>query len=244
MGVDAQMLVKVPNCTLTEADAVRIGYELAATIGPDHFMITRGDDHKLAFGAPHHAVSLVKPHSSAEYGDYPEFDGRVIWTQDGEPIVAEPGEQFLNVHLMGRYYGPGYERGTWPILRAIIEWLRRRFPGGEVWYGGDSSGICAELMTDERLRRLDDHFYAHGRRPYVRYRPSGSDALTGHRAPVCGCADVATVNTGGGRGSSFWWCDGCGAVYITSNSAPHGIRLNRNEDVFAGNRRLEAEGLL
>lgn len=182
MGVDAQMLVKVPNGALTEADAVRIGYELAATIGPNHFMITRGGDPELAFGAPHHAVSLV--------------------------------------------------------------WLRRRFPGGEVWYGGDSSGICAELMTDERLRRLDDHFYAHGRRPYVRYKQSGSDTLIGHRAPVCGCADVATVHTGGGRDRSFWWCDGCGAAYITSARAPHGIRLNRNEHVFAGNRRLEAEGLL
>ena len=37
------------------------------------------------------------------------------------------------------YYGPGYERGPWPVISAVLDILRAVAPDGEVYYHGDSS---------------------------------------------------------------------------------------------------------
>jgi len=40
----------------------------------------------------------------------------------------------------------------------VAEWLERRVPECVVWYGGDSSGICAELFDTPARKKLLEHF--------------------------------------------------------------------------------------
>lgn len=52
---------------------------------------------------------------------------------DVYPHINEQGE----VHVLWCYYGPGYERGPWPQIRRMIEWLWANTEG-DVCYGGDT----------------------------------------------------------------------------------------------------------
>ena len=64
----------------------------------------------------------------------------------------------LRVALQDSYYGPGYERGRWHEIAAVLEFLRRRVPGARVWYGQDSGDIVwevtAEFLRPGRVARL------------------------------------------------------------------------------------------
>ena len=77
----------------------------------------------------------------------------------------------LQVELSSPYYGPGYERGSWPEIAAVLEFLRRRLPGGRVWYGNDGGDWVREV-TIESLDALWDHWARNGSRPYYGNRPS------------------------------------------------------------------------
>ncbi len=76
----------------------------------------------------------------------------------------------LQVRLMGAYYGPGYERGWWPEIAAVLEFLRRQLPNSQVWYGRDDGDWVREV-TAESLDALWDHWAKHGGRPYYEGRP-------------------------------------------------------------------------
>ena len=77
------------------------------------------------------AVHQVPP---ADYGVLP----------DGLPHA--PG--VLRVELETAYYGPGYERGYWPEIAAVLEFLRRRLPAARVWYGRDDGDWVREVSTE------------------------------------------------------------------------------------------------
>lgn len=75
------------------------------------------------------------------------------------------------IESLGRYYGPGYERGDWPALRAKILWLRARF-GEEVMYTSDAAYDPDSPLfptTDEEIAEIDAHFNEHGHTPYRLY---------------------------------------------------------------------------
>jgi len=79
-----------------------------------------------------------------------------------------PSSQTIVVcHPNSPYYGPGYERGSWPTLAALIEMLGHRIPNSTVWYGEDSSGQV-ELATEKWLREMWNYWSANGCRPYSR----------------------------------------------------------------------------
>ena len=90
---------------------------------------------------------------------------------------TQPGEQLLVVDTLTRYYGKGYSRGPWPTIRKVIEYLVRRFPDGEVFYGSDSD--TATIVTDEFLADTDAWWGEHGTRPYHSLR----GALATHPVP-------------------------------------------------------------
>lgn len=235
MGVDAEMFARIKGREnwIAEGDVRGLSYKLASTIGHDWFLITEGTDWA---GSPHHhALSIIKPYGGESYEDDADLIGKVIWSQDGEPIIAGEDEQFVRAHLMSRYYGPDYARGNWPVLRMTALWMRQNL-GGEVWYGGDSGGICAEPLTEARLADLDRFFLANGRRPYSRYE----SPVFGNREhkPTCRVCDVEMIDTGGGRGQVFWICDGCGARVITVGTVER--KLKRGQDFFEASRELES----
>ena len=71
----------------------------------------------------------------------------------------------IEAHPITAYYGPGYERGYWPELATIIEFLRRRVPDSRVWYGEDCSGKVSET-TEQWMSNMWDYWAANGGRPY------------------------------------------------------------------------------
>lgn len=240
MGVDAEMFVRVKGRKnwLRDEQELAASYELASTVGAEHFFVMFGDDGKLREDG-HHALSIIRPIKDAQEAEYcgaePEYIGKVIWTQDGPEIVAADDEQFVRVHLWSRYYGPDYARGNWPVIRLTIEWLQMRFPGAEVWYGGDSSGICAEHMTPERVKQFNDFFLESGRKTYQRaFTSLGIDG----KPPTCPCCLIETNNCGGGQDAGYFYCDGCGQKFIKERRAGKVHLLGRHQEFFAAHANI------
>lgn len=89
---------------------------------------------------------------------------------EGERMDYETGAHF-RVQCLNRYYGPGYERGYWPTIGAVLEFFMRRLPGAVVFYGGDSCDTLPPL-TREGLDALWDYWACHGNAPYHGRRKS------------------------------------------------------------------------
>lgn len=220
MGVDAEMFVRIHGKQnwLSEDDVKRLSYEIGTGFTTGFFFTMHPSEG--IFDKVRRALEIMPPikdEEDAEYHGLPvECVGKMVWTQDGEPIIATDDEQFINVNLYGRYYGKNYERGDWPSLRSCIYWLSVRIPQGQVWYGGDSSGCCAEHATTQFLNDMDMHWALHTRRPYVRYENKfkgmfGAMPMDNVAPPVCQLCDVPMAECGGSRDFGFYWCDGCGA---------------------------------
>jgi hypothetical protein len=208
MGVDAEMFVRLKGRDkwLKPEHELAAAYELASTIGADNFVVNFSEtDGKLPSGG-HHALSIVRPIKD-------KADARDNGL--GSEIIAAPDEQFIRVHLWTRYYGPSYARGNWPVIRMTMEWLQLRFPEAEIWYGGDSSGICAEHMTADRIKEFNDFFLESGRKTYQRaFTSLGLDGAP----PACPCCLTVTNNCGGGSDCGFFYCDGCGQKFIKEHA--------------------------
>jgi len=67
------------------------------------------------------------------------------------------------VDSLTRYYAPGYERGEWPSIAAVLMQLHEAPEVEVVWYGGD--GMVGECDV-ERVLEISRHYMLHGNRPY------------------------------------------------------------------------------
>jgi hypothetical protein len=236
MGIDARMFARLRGANRLRPDQVLpLAVELAKTVGAGHFMITKDQEWARAFGPGRHALSVIEPLSdeTAREYDCPELAGKVVWFQDGDPIVADPDEQFVEVHLMTRYYGPEYARGNWPVIRTVAEWLEFKLPGAEVWYGGDSSGVCAVRFGPNERALVNRFYLGTGHRTYR----SVFDGLSsrGKTPPICGCCEASMSDCGGGNGSTFWFCDGCNGKAVTHADGRFDL-LDRYEEFFTYER--------
>ena len=64
-----------------------------------------------------------------------------------------------------RYYGPGYERGPWPSIRAVLEVLLASPDVESVWYvGGEFEGEGP--FTPQQVQEFSAYYEANGNRPY------------------------------------------------------------------------------
>ncbi len=187
MGVDAQLLVRTKSKKVDSKFVKNAAYELASSFGPEKFFIYKEGE------GSHHCLSLVDR-----------------YTQDGPDIVPEDGEKLIEVHLWTRYYGEGYERGDLPLIIMISKWLEYKIPDSEVWYGGDSSGICAEKFDEDARERLFRHFVDVNHRPYI----AGWDALGSGLSRYCDfCEEHMSRYGWGGAGekeNAAFGCSGCG----------------------------------
>ena len=64
-----------------------------------------------------------------------------------------------------RYYGPGYERGPWPSIAAVLMALHACSNVVTVWYFGD----CVdndEPFTPQRVHEFSAYYMGVGDRPY------------------------------------------------------------------------------
>lgn len=166
-------------------------------------------------------TNAIYPLDDECYADYPPAarqPGR-CWTQDGDPIFAEAGEWFLEVSVWTRYYDIGYERGDLLTLCAIAEWCEANIPGVEVWYGGDSSGVCAAPWPDAARAKLRQHLYSQAGRDYFEYdrHMSAFGGSAGPKPPPCSlCVGQGHFNQYG-TGPSYIAvnCGGCGKSFVS-----------------------------
>lgn len=77
-----------------------------------------------------------------------------------------------------RYYGPGYERGPWPDIAAVLMALHASPDVETVWYFGDCSDGDAPF-TPQRVQEFSAHYMAEGCRPF-------RDAVKNLGAPQAG----------------------------------------------------------
>ena len=65
-----------------------------------------------------------------------------------------------------RYYSPGYERGPWPRIVAVLMSLYACENVETVWYFGDSFSETHRPFTPEQVQEYSAHYMANGSRPY------------------------------------------------------------------------------
>jgi hypothetical protein len=74
----------------------------------------------------------------------------------------------IEVISTARYYGPGYERGHWPNIKEMGDWLAIRLGElAELRYGGDSADEWECLRPWGEVRSENDALWdEHGNEPY------------------------------------------------------------------------------
>lgn len=217
MGVDAQMLVK-HRAQYTPDQVLALAVALAEAFGPQTFMIWSKEDSSWAT-EDRHALEIVN-----------EYE------QDGDSIIPEAGEQFIEVHLAGRYYGPGYERGNLPDYIAVANWLEARIPGCSIFYGGDSSGICAEPFDAKGRAKYWEHFCRVGHAPYT----GAFGSFQNSPRMVCSFCKTDMANLGGGGGNTYFSCMSCNRRVIYEGKTGKTIKVKVGEDFFTAHKRTEA----
>lgn len=185
MGVDVVMFVK-PEREYTESEVRDLSYEIASAFGVEKFYIIRPNEFEGIKGR--HALELVKFGKVKDY-----FVGQTPYEDD---------DFLIEVNVRSRCYREGYERGDLPLIFAIAAWLSNRM-GGETWYGGDDEGV--DLLTDEVIEELWNHFCKVGHLPYYR-SPFGEKGN-----PVCCfCGGKEMFEFGCSKGDNLYFCSGCG----------------------------------
>ena len=101
------------------------------------------------------------PHLDWDHSECGGFDKR-IFDDKGVPDT-------LHIGAFERYYGPGYERGPWPTIKAYGDWLMVQLgERGRVRYGSDAGDRSWESMEPwEEVRvTIQAHYDAVGHDPY------------------------------------------------------------------------------
>jgi hypothetical protein len=190
MGVDAQMLVRTKRA-VTPAEVKRIAVQMQIAFGHDGVLTVWSPNAAyVPYKGGRHCLEIIERYE-----------------QDGPAIKPRKGETLVEVSLGTRYYGPGYERGDLPGILAVARYLRAAFKPCEVWYGGDSSGICAEHLNDELESSLWEHFCSQASREYF---SSGSKTS----AVRCDFCDIPANNNMWGGGKTGHYCPSCGAHWL------------------------------
>ncbi len=163
--------------------------------------------------------------------DYEEQgrDGKV-YEQDGDDVLAANDEWMLSVSVWTRYYGIGYERGDLLTICAIAEWCEANIPDCTVFYGGDSSGVCAEPFDESERLKLRKHLYSQKGRDYFNY---GIESNVQKMPPACSlCPDAKPRFNQHGFGGNYAAisCAGCGASFETRDNCKTWTKKDKNDD--------------
>lgn len=194
MGVDAEMFLALPT-PLTEREVIRLNYETYAGFGTGLFTMGFPD-----LGRPkEHAISVYDPPIGQDW--------QGIFQPNGCEIPAD--WQVLEIHLVGRYWGPGYERGPWQDYAALMHFFRIKYPEGKLLYGGDS-GFVQEMTKDLR-KEFWQHFATYQGRPYYGDRNIGNDDIA---TPFCEFCQEPMVRNGWGANYAAFYCY-CGDHRVT-----------------------------
>lgn len=169
------------------------------------------------------AIELTNRRYPIEGDDYKDIPPQywapgLAWTQDGDSILAEPGETLLEVSLWSRYYGVGYERGDLLGICAICEWIETNMQPCEVWYGGDSSGVLAEPFPEHKRAELRRHLYSQQGRDYFAYFDERGSFPVPKPCGLCVPGENRFNRCGFGPNYVAASCGGCGKTFETRDN--------------------------
>jgi hypothetical protein len=85
----------------------------------------------------------------------------------------------LVLDTLHRFYGVGYERGHWPLIQQMGDWLAVHLgEQAQLRYGSDSGSTDWESLQPwaEARAELAAHWAAHGNEPYRNYFRSAGAA--------------------------------------------------------------------
>lgn len=202
MGIDAKILLR-GVAPVSDKQLKSWSWDICASIGAEHFFT----DAQKGYTAISRTLSRYREDGNPKPG--------AVYTQDGDDIVALPGECLLQVHVWSRFYGIGYERGDLLTLCAIAEWCEANIPGVEVWYGGDSSGVCVKPWPRGEREKLRHHLYSQEGRNYA-YAACGPELRPHGLEPCVLCVpDRGMTQCGFGPSYQSWHCKGCGKTFET-----------------------------
>jgi hypothetical protein len=177
MGVDARMYIPSDRI-YSEDELIKLSYRLGEATDPHHFCLYDENSHALEI-------------EDTTYGSIAEYNESF-----------KEAKQIIDVNLMGRYYGPGYERGNlWDYI-AIAVWIEKNM-NVTPWYGGDSD-MQLELFDENYRQELINHWTKSGGIPY-------RDRQERHQfQPTCPRCKVLATQFGYGVDYAAWTCLGCG----------------------------------
>lgn len=181
MGIDAEMFVKL-NYKITEEELRQKSY-IFGSMCKYHLFLGYNDTHI------HNPLESVKSIHSDGNGARYNFHAK-----DGS---------LIKVPLAGRYYGPDYERGPLLDYVAIALFLEIIFPDGEIYYGGDSSGVEFELFDSKYRNELMQHAAKVAHEPYNRCFNGN------HTKYVCPHCKVPMIQNGFKGKLGYFHCVGC-----------------------------------
>lgn len=149
MGIDAVMVAKVPH----KADDVAVrrwSHVLCDCLGHRNFLVD--------YERGRHAIEIV--------------EGGRFFDSDQE-IHPDPGGSVLNIRVLSRYYGEGYQRGDAMLIINTARIVEMLVPNVEIWYGGDSGDVEAIRFDEEARSDLFSYFVSAGY--HDRVRPNFND---------------------------------------------------------------------
>lgn len=201
MGIDARIMFKVRGEKPSDAQIAEWSWNLANSIGAQKFFLDSDAD------PPRRAIHLC----GDRYRDEGDPEPGKAYYQDGDTVHAADDEWLLEVSLWTRYYGIGYERGDILSICAIAEWIETNITK-DVWYGGDSSGVCVERFNERARRKLRAHLYSMQGRDYFAREWGGRPP-----APCSLCIPGKPRFSQYGTGPQYegWHCAGCGKSFET-----------------------------
>ena len=214
MGIDARMCVL---CTekFSEEEVRTLSWEIGAAFGTEAFYYTYPQAEP-----PRPALSLIDR--------YEEFDS-------DQEMVPPRGGSLIRVELTERFWGIGYERGNLLQLLAIAKWLEVK-TGGQVWYGGDSSGARGVLFDATEREKNWKHFLEKGN-PYFE-----RESFLKTSPPECPRFAPRASSAGGGGDRDFWICSGCGwRAGSTPSTGLKPLGWGLEPGVFMGGGKTAAE---
>jgi len=194
MGIDARMLVQTMQ-SVTDEQILDWSWRLAE-----------------AFGLG--VIYVHRPTENAPF-EWRAIEKIIEYIQDGPTLIPREGETFLLVSLWGRYYGVDYERGDLISYLGVAVWLEENIPGADVWYGGDSCGVCAEPFGAGERMHLMRHFCQVGHTPYY----SASSSVDSDLKKKCEWCNKPMLRYGFGDNGNYamFYCPGCGSSINTRN---------------------------
>jgi hypothetical protein len=207
MGIDAEMFVRVKR-QVPDSEIRALRLAIGGAFGHGRFWISKKTTGEARMTASEEWDDSANRHM---------LERVTVYEQDGPSLRPAAGETFLRVYLTTRFYGVGYERGDLPFILTLARFLRDSIPGGEVWYGGDSSGVRAEPLDEAMEKSLWDHFVRVQHEPYqTAFSRLADDSIP---TPVCAFCATEMRNYGGGGGGNYgaFACRGCGADVVTTD---------------------------